>query len=230
MSNQTAVHSIDALKDFRVALALFSEDALAALGAVEMEARRTVQWLQQDRRFYWQDQIKRRREHVALARSELFRRQLAKTPEYSPSCSEQKENLRKAEERLHEAEMRAALVKKWEPALQQAVLEYHGSIRRIKDLSSGDVPRAMVRLSRMIDALEAYLRVAPPSGSSSGSGSVSGPGATSPLESIAAGIMDEADEEEALADPALEPEAGTQVQDDAAAHLPPGPEHGEPPS
>lgn len=184
MSNQTGVHSIEALKDLRVALALFSEDALSALGAVEMEVRRTVQWLQHDRRMYWQDQIKRRREQVASAQAEVFRRQLAKRPDSSPSCSEQKELLRKAEASLREAEMRAAMVKKWEPALQQAVFEYHGSIRRIKDLASGDVPRGMAKLERMVDALEAYLRVAPPSGR----------GEVSPLEAIARTILDEESE------------------------------------
>lgn len=174
MSSQAAVHSVEALKEFRVALALFGDDVLAALGAVEMEAKRTAQWLQHDRRMYWQDQLKRRREQVAQAKAEVFRRKLAKTPEYSPAMSEQKELLRRAEASLQDAERRAAQVKKWEPALQQAILEYHGSIRRIKGLASGDVPRAMFALERMVDALEAYLRVAPPSGL----------GGASPLEAI----------------------------------------------
>jgi hypothetical protein len=181
MSTQTGVHSIDALKDFRVALALFAEDSLAALGAVDMELRRTVQWLQHNRRGYWQEQIKRRRERVAAAKAEVFRRTLGKTADYTPPQSEQKEELRKAEASLREAEMRAALVKKWEPALQQAIFEYHGSTRRIKDMASGDVPRALVVLERLIDAVEAYLRVAPPS-------NVASP---SPLESIANAIMDD---------------------------------------
>jgi len=164
MGTQASVHSIDALKGLRTALALFSEDALAALGAVEMEVKRAVQWVQHDRRAYWQEQIKRRREQVAAAQAEVFRRKLAKTADYTPAYSEQKELLRRAQASLQDAEMRAVLAKKWEPALQQAVLEYHASVRRIKDLASGDVPRAVALLERLIDALEAYVRVAPPSG------------------------------------------------------------------
>ncbi len=179
MSDQASVYSIDALKQFRVALALFGEESLGALGAVDMEAKRTLQWLQHDRRAYWQDQLKRRREMVAQAKAEVFRRKLAKTADYTPAMSEQKELLRRAEASLQDAEMRAALVKKWEHALQQVVLEYHGSIRRIKDLASGDVPRAMYALERMIEALEAYLRVAPPSGS----------GGVSPFDAIADTIL-----------------------------------------
>ena len=140
MSSQAEVHSIDALKDFRTALALYSEEALAALGAVEAEVRRTGLWLQQDRPVYWQEQIKRRREQVAAARAEVFRRKLQKTPEHHPSLSEPMELLRRAEASLQDAEKRLSLVRKWQPLFQQALLEYHGSIQRIKDLAASDVP------------------------------------------------------------------------------------------
>ncbi len=166
MSSQADVRSIDALKDLRVALALFSEDALSALGAVDAEVRRTVRWLQHDRREYWQGQIKRRRELVASAQAEVFRRKLAKTADYTPAYSEQKEALRRAEAGLREAEAKAALVKKWEPVLQQAALEYRASTRRIKNFASGEAPRAMALLDRLVDALEAYLRVSLPTTSS----------------------------------------------------------------
>jgi len=179
MNNQADVRSTEQLKQFRAALALYSEDTLAALGAVEMEARRVLQWLQHDRPVYWREQIKKRREQVAAAKAEVFRRQLAKTAHNNPSFSEQKEILRQAEANLRDAEMRAAQVKKWDPILRQAILEYHGSIRRIKDLASGDIPRASLRLGRIIEALEAYLRVSLPSTS----------GAAAPLESIADAIF-----------------------------------------
>ncbi len=164
MSSQAEVHSIDALKDFRTALALYSEETLSALGAVEAEVRRTGQWLQQERPYYWQEQIKRRREQVAAAKAEVFRRRLQKTPEHSPSLSEPMEILRRAEASLQDAEKRLLLVRKWQPMFHHAVLEYHGSIQRIKDLAASDVPRAVAALTRMIDALEAYLRIAPPPG------------------------------------------------------------------
>ena len=126
--------------------------------------RRTGQWLQQERPYYWQEQIKRRREQVAAAKAEVFRRKLQKTPDHHPSLSEPMEILRRAEASLQDAEKRLILVRKWQPLFHQAVLEYHGSIRRIKDLAASDVPRAVTVLTRMIDALEAYLRVAAPSG------------------------------------------------------------------
>ena len=60
------------------------------------------------------------------------------------------------------------MVRKWQPAFRHAVLEYHASVQRIKDMAAGDVPSGVNLLTRIIDALEAYLRVAPPSGLGAG--------------------------------------------------------------
>jgi hypothetical protein len=199
MSSQASVHSVDSLKDLRVALALYSEDTLGALGAVEAEVRRTVRWLDEERPYYWQDQIKRRREKVAVARGEVFKKNLQKRGDYTPPMSEQKENLRKAEASLQDAEKRLAMVRKWQPIMKQAVLEYHGSVQRLKDLAAADIPRAVLVLSRMIDAIEAYLRVAVPTGASSAlapTGSSSAPSmASAPFVTIATKVLDEADAE-----------------------------------
>lgn len=183
--SQAEVHSIDALRDLRAALAVYGEDVLAALGAADAEIRRTVQWLQQDRPYFWQEQIKRRRERVATAKADLFRLRLQKTPEHHPSLAEPKERLRLAEAALQDAERRLMLTRKWQPALQQAVIEYHGAVQRLKDAASADVPRAMALLTRIVEALEAYLQVQPPDGRGAGIAR-----ATPEMESIARDVLD----------------------------------------
>lgn len=190
MSSQATVLSVEALQQFRGALALYGEETLAAIGAVEAEVRRTVFWLEQNRPAYWHEQIKRRKEMVSQARGEVFRKKLQKRPDYTPPMSEQVENLRKAEASLMDAEKRLALVRKWQPRLQHAVLEYHASIQRIKDLAATDVPNAALLLGRIVDAIEAYLRVQPPSGA----GLNAGPGvsrASPVMESIAITAIEE---------------------------------------
>jgi hypothetical protein len=224
MSSQASVRSIDTLKDLRVALALYGEDTLGALGAVEAEVRRTLRWLQEEQPRYWQDQIKRRREQVSMARAEVFKKNLQKRADYNPPMSEQKDNLRKAEASLQDAEKRLAAVKKWQPLFQHAVLEYHASVQRIKDLSAGDVPRAVNLLSRMIDALEAYLRVTAPSGLETLP--ATGPGAaammaipTAQVDSVAAKALDEAEEAAAL-EARAKAEAEAQARADAQVKAP----------
>jgi hypothetical protein len=192
MSSQAAVHSIDALKDLRTALALYGDETLEALGSVEGEVRRSVRWLMEERPVYWVEQIKRRREQVAMAKAEVFRRRLQQRPDYTPPMSEQMENLRKAEASLQDAEKRLTLVRKWQPQLKQAVLEYHASVQRLKDIASGDVPRAVTVLSQLIDALEAYLKVAPPSGLGIATGA-SGSATPAQFLTIAHDVLDQDD-------------------------------------
>jgi hypothetical protein len=214
MSSQASVQSIDSLKDLRASLALYSDDTLAALGAVEAEVRRTVRWLEEDRPYYWQEQIKRRREQVAIARGEVFRKNLQKRADYTPPMSEQKENLRKAEASLQDAEKRLTMVRKWQPRLKQAVLEYHASVQRLKDVAGADLPRSVLVLSRLIDALEAYLRVAVPSEAATlaAAALAASPAAGGPSSSIMAGapfvaiatkVLDE-DEASAQQEPAAQ--------------------------
>ncbi len=200
MSTQATVHSVEALKHFRGSLALYGEETLAAIGAVDAEVRRTVLWLEQNRPGYWHDQIKRRRELVSQARGEVFRKKLQKRPDYTPPMSEQVENLRKAEASLMEAEKKLVLVRKWQPRLQHAVLEYHASIQRLKDLAATDVPNGALLLGRIVEAIEAYLRVQPPSGAGLNAEPASGR-ASPTMESIAMGAIEE---EAARAEAAVE--------------------------
>ena len=153
--------------------------------------------------------------------------------------SEQKENLRKAEASLQDAEKRLAAVRKWQPLFKQAVLEYHASIQRIKDLAAADVPRAVNLLTRMIDSLEAYLRVAPPSGlDTARAARPPGTGTTmaiptAQIDSIATTVLDEdeaAARDEAQARPKLaRADSGAEAEapdDDADGALDPDPSLG----
>ena len=164
LGNQADVRSIAALQDFRAALAIYAEEALGALASAGSEAKRATQWVGHDRRDYWIDQVKRARERVSSARAEVSRRRMAQSAGSGSSFGEQKEILRAAEARLREAESKVVLVRKWEPVLAQAVLEMKAGTRRIGDLAGGDVARAIASLTRMVDALEAYLRESPPDG------------------------------------------------------------------
>ena len=75
MAQSAKVLSIQALKDFRVALINFTEEARNALSGVDMELKRMRDWLERDQLSYWQMQVKRRHEAMMMARTELYRRE-----------------------------------------------------------------------------------------------------------------------------------------------------------
>jgi hypothetical protein len=162
MSQSANVRSIEAIKDFRIALTNFAEDAHNALSSVEMEIRRTRDWLQRDQLVYWQSQLKRRNEHVAMARTELHRRRLSQNNSDAISDTEQKENLKAAQRRVDEAEQKLQLVKKWVPILDHAISEYHSTSQPLGDRLTGSLVNSLTLLDRLVATLESYLAIAPP--------------------------------------------------------------------
>jgi hypothetical protein len=159
--SQANVRSVDALRDFKNALIAYAEEARNALNGVDMEVRRTRDWLGRDQLMYWQTQVKKRNEQVSQARADLFRRQISQGSG-SVSDSDQKEALRIAIQRLRNAEEKLAKVKKWGPVLDHAIAEYNSAARPLGDRISGDLVNSLALLDRMVASLDAYMALKAP--------------------------------------------------------------------
>jgi hypothetical protein len=162
MSRSANVLSTQALKDFRVSMSNFAEEARNSLGGVDMELRRTRDWLERDQLGYWQSQIKKRNEALMEARAALHKRQLSQQGSDAVSDAEQKEAVREAQRRLRIAEEKVALVKRLIPQLQHAIDEYHSHSQPLGDHISGGFEKSMASLEKMILALESYLALKAP--------------------------------------------------------------------
>jgi capsule polysaccharide export protein KpsE/RkpR len=162
MSQGANVRSVDAIRDFKVALINFAEEATVALGSTEMEIRQIRNWLLRDQLSYWQAQIKRGQERVSTTRADLFRRKLSQSNSDAISDTEQKEALRAAERQLRQAEEKVAIIKKWIPVFEHALSEYHSQSQPLGDRLSGSFAATLSLLDRMLASLDAYLAMAPP--------------------------------------------------------------------
>ncbi len=160
MADSAKVKSVDALREFREALTTFIDDARNALTAVEMENRRVSEWVNHTQKFYWINEVKRRREKMNEIRGELHRRKLSGGGE-----TEAKEAVRIANARLREAEEKVEIVKKAAPVLQHAIDEYLGLARPLGDMLTGDLEKSLAMLERMANALDDYLNTSLPAGS-----------------------------------------------------------------
>lgn len=156
------VKSLGILSDFRGSLARTREDAKSALAAADMEISRMVDWLANDRRLYWEGEIRRRREAVSQAKSELFRKRTSRMFGSDGNLSEPHDLVREATRRLEEAEQKLAKVKKWRDPLQAAIMKYRAASQPLADALDSDVERALSQMEGMIRALEAYLADAAP--------------------------------------------------------------------
>jgi len=162
MAQSAKVLSIQSLKDFRVALVNFTEEARNALGGVDMELKRMRDWLERDQLSYWQMQVKRRHEAMMMARTELHRRRIAQQGSDAISDTEQKEALREAQHRLRIAEEKVEIVKKLIPIFHHAMAEYVSRATPLADHLTGGIDKSLGSLAKMIDSLEAYLALAAP--------------------------------------------------------------------
>jgi hypothetical protein len=161
MSDSARVLSVDALKDFRTDLCLFSDRAKDGLSSIQMAIQHTFDWLD-DQGSYWQREVRRWEEAVNQARAELARRKMIRIGDRSPDCTEQEDILRAALHRLDEAEDKLARTRRWQPAFRRAVDEYLGPARQLGGFLEGEQPRALALLQQKIDALEAYAQLTAP--------------------------------------------------------------------
>jgi hypothetical protein len=99
---------------------------------------------------------------ISEARTELHRRRLSQTNSDVISDSDQKEALRMAQRRLHDAEEKVDRIKRWVPVLEHALSEYHGQAQPLGDRLSGSLMASLAMLERMIVALEEYAAIEAP--------------------------------------------------------------------
>ena len=164
--SQAKVTSIDAIRDFQIAMASFCEDAREAMCAVDMETRRFIDWVAHEQMEYWKRAIRDRQEDLSQAKNDLFRKQLEGMNSEKPDMTEQKKALRIATMRLEEAEEKLAKCRYWARALERPYEEYKGQASQLSFMVEGDPPRPIVMLERIINSLDTYVELAPPPASS----------------------------------------------------------------
>lgn len=162
MGQSARVTSIEVLVDFKAALCLFARDAEEALCSVDVEVRRTFDWLQ-DQLKYWQREIRDREDDVVQAKAVLRRKQVPNALGRIPDCTEEEKALERAEYLLDEAQEKLRNVRRWLPMLQREMAEYEGPAGRLKGTLNGELPRTIAWLGQKIVSLEAYVEMAPPS-------------------------------------------------------------------
>ena len=160
MSSGAKVRSIDTLCEFRVAMSNFGCAASQSMAAVEVEIRRTLDWLKHDQVKFWQQEVRRREDAVGEARQDLSRCLISTSAGGTQaSCTDQKVALEKAKKRLDQAREKVEIVRRWGQIVEQEVGDYRGPAQQLTTMLDADMPRAMALLARKIQALEEYANL-----------------------------------------------------------------------
>ena len=153
------VQSLDALRDVRLALILFQERAVSALGSLRTKIDRTRAWLEQDRPLYWRDQERKAYDGVATARVAYDTCRLRTVGGRHSECIEEKVALQRAKARLEFCQQKVDTVRRVTVETGQQADDFRGRSGPLQRLLDEDIPNVLAMLSRMIDAIEAYAAV-----------------------------------------------------------------------
>jgi len=196
MSQSANVESIQALRDFRLAMLKFIEAARVSLNEADADLRRHGHWLSEDRRQHWASEQQRRHEKFQRAKLALLEKRLQKTGTGGqPSIVDEEKAMKAAHRAFEEAQQKAEHTKRWTRRLEEQVLQHKGALQGLHLALDNEAVTAIALLERMIEALERYLATAPPpsigdlptteSSGPTSSGAISGGSTSSSLASSA---------------------------------------------
>jgi flagellar biosynthesis regulator FlaF len=159
MSNSAHVISIQYLVDLRIAIGQFREETQQSLSSIDIEIRRSQEWLKQ-KHDYWRKQVEHRKEEVSRAQQALSHCRSTKNSD----CRSVQNKLAEALRALREAEKELETVRYWSQVIQQAITDYQKQAYRLEQQLQQDIPKAGTFLGRKIEELKGYMAVSPISG------------------------------------------------------------------
>lgn len=162
MGQSARITSVEAVRDFRSALAVFCEDARQALSEIDIEARRLCEWVSHEQTARWRRAVRDRQEELTQAKQALFRKQLARISGEIPDCTEEKKEVRRMQEHVRQAEEKLENCRRWDRQLPQALDDYAGPSRQLAARVEGAPPRPVIFLGATLDRIEAYIALQAP--------------------------------------------------------------------
>jgi hypothetical protein len=162
---QAKVRSVDAIEAFRSQLILFLSKAKPALEEVTGEVTRTRLWVENDQKSYWQREMKKRKQKLDQAQSELFSARLSRIEK--PSAAQQMA-VHRAQGAIREAEEKLRVLKKWERELEARTEPMVKLVEQLHGYLTTDMGKAVALLGEIVKTLQAYAEMGPMGGRSGG--------------------------------------------------------------
>ncbi len=150
---QAKVTSLDALESFRSSAIVFTTKARRAVDQAADEVRRTRQWIEADRRLFWENELRKRQRALERAQQEMVS---ARFSEFNDSMTLQKAAVRKAQAALDEAAEKMRHIKVWTRNFDAT---FDPMVKRLDGLRfylEQDMPKAIAYLLEAIRTLETY--------------------------------------------------------------------------
>jgi len=156
MAEQAHVSSIDAIEIFRAELIAYLSKTRPVVEDACDEVARTREWIENDRRVYWENQARRRGRVLEDAQQALFSAKLSNLREVRTA---EQMAVVKARRSLEEAHTKLRKIRKWTRDFDHKVQPLVKELEHLRSLLASDLPKAAVHLAQVVKALDAYARV-----------------------------------------------------------------------
>ncbi len=161
MAKAANVRSLEALREFRVALIKFIDKAKRAVSTSDSEVMRTQMWIDSHQPSHWVREIRKGEEKLNQAKSELFRATISQ-PDNPRGPTDQVRLVRKRKAEIEYAKKKLEQTKRWSRLFERSTNEYRGAMSPLSSSLDGTAQKAVVLIERSITSLEAYLSSSTP--------------------------------------------------------------------
>lgn len=159
--SRARVSAIELLGDLHTALSRLGHEAHEALVEAAIGIRRAQEALD-DKLKFWMREVERRHEDVNRAKADLSFKKTASVDGKS-GMTEAEITLKKAQQRLRDAEEKVATCRKWISALPHALKDFDAPARQLQGFLDADLRRGLELLKKHSATLAAYTTMQAPS-------------------------------------------------------------------
>jgi hypothetical protein len=159
MSGQAQITSLQSLESFRSDLVVYLSQMLPVIDETAGEVTRMKSWLQNERREFWENELRKRRRKLEEAQSELFSVQLSRMQDSSTAAQF---TAQRAQRAVREAEDKLACLKKWNREIETLADPLVKQVGQLQGFLTTDLGKAVASLTETIKTLEAYTAVTAP--------------------------------------------------------------------
>jgi hypothetical protein len=159
MPGQAQITSVEAIAAFRADLVVYLAQMKPVLDEATSEVLHTRSWLEDDRRRFWQQEMRARSRKLEDAKQELFTASISRMGE---ATSFQQMAVQRAQRAVREVEEKLTVIKKWDRDLDNQTSPLVKQMEQLHGFLTVEMAKAVAYLDQALAALAAYQSVAPP--------------------------------------------------------------------
>lgn len=158
MAKSANITSIETVTQTKHALQAFSTDVVDALMMLELESRRILEWIENDRGRYWPAEERKASDQVIETRMALERCEISASEDTRKSCIDEKKQHEKAKRRFRLCEQKLLAVKRFKMELRKEVEEFQVGLAKMSGYLENDFLRSLAALDRLTASLDRYIQ------------------------------------------------------------------------